>query len=68
MALWENALPKSPALKNLNDGVMRLGLGFKIVMFGSLVIYMTGCREDIYIQQSTSTEVGEPRFTGVDGF
>lgn len=33
-----------------------------------LLLIATGCREDIYIQQSTSTEVGEPRFTGIDGF
>lgn len=26
------------------------------------------CREDIYIQQSTSTEVEAPRFTAIDGF
>ena len=33
-----------------------------------LLLIATGCREDIYIQQSTSTEVEEPRFTGIDGF
>lgn len=33
-----------------------------------LLLIAIGCREDIYIQQSTSTEVGEPRFTGIDGF
>ncbi len=31
-------------------------------------LLLSGCREDIYIQQSTSTETEEPRFTGVDGF
>ena len=29
---------------------------------------LTGCREDIYIQPSTSTAVEPPRITGVDGF
>ena len=29
---------------------------------------LTGCREDIYIHPSTSTEVESPRITGVDGF
>lgn len=29
---------------------------------------LTGCREDIYIHPSTSTEVEYPRITGVDGF
>ncbi len=27
-----------------------------------------GCREDIYIQQSSSSSVDAPRFTGIDGF
>lgn len=34
----------------------------------TVIFASTGCREDIYIQQSTSTEVEKPRFTGVDGF
>lgn len=33
-----------------------------------LIAILTGCRGDIYIQQSTSTEVEAPRITGVDGF
>ncbi len=32
------------------------------------VAVLAGCREDIYIQQSTSSEVEQPRITGVDGF
>lgn len=44
---------------------------YRFVIIASLLLSlhaMTGCREDIYIQQSTSTEVEDPRFTGVDGF
>lgn len=43
----------------------------RFVIIASILLTLhsiTGCREDIYIQQSTSTEVEEPRFTGVDGF
>lgn len=44
---------------------------YRFVIIASLLLSLhalTGCREDIYIQQSTSTEVEDPRFTGVDGF
>lgn len=44
---------------------------YRFVIIASLLLSlhaMTGCREDIYIQQSTSTEVEDPRFTGIDGF
>lgn len=43
---------------------------FAIIFICSILLFLTstGCREDIYIQQSTSTEVEEPRFTGIDGF
>lgn len=45
---------------------MKLRLHF-ILLFVFVAI-LTGCRGDIYIQQSTSTEVEAPRITGVDGF
>lgn len=44
---------------------------YRFAIIASLLLSlhaMTGCREDIYIQQSTSTEVEDPRFTGIDGF
>ncbi len=34
----------------------------------ALLLSLAGCREDIYINVSSSTEVEYPRFTGVDGF
>ena len=33
-----------------------------------MLLPLVGCREDIYIFPSTSTEVETPRITGVDGF
>ena len=40
----------------------------QIVLVFMFVIALVGCRGDIYIQPSTSTEVEYPRITGIDGF
>ena len=42
--------------------------GVKIILVLVFVAVLSGCRGDIYIQPSTSTEVEPPRITGVDGF
>lgn len=39
-----------------------------VILLFVFVAIITGCRGDIYVQQSTSTEVEAPRITGVDGF
>lgn len=39
-----------------------------VILLFVFVAILTGCRGDIYVQQSTSTEVETPRITGVDGF
>lgn len=38
----------------------------QLILFISILL--TGCREDIYVQQSTSTKVDTPRVTGIEGF
>ncbi len=43
-------------------------LRLHVILLFVFVAILTGCRGDIYIQQSTSTEVEAPRITGVDGF
>ena len=40
----------------------------QIILALAFGIALVGCRGDIYIQPSTSTEVESPRITGVDGF
>lgn len=39
-----------------------------IIAFFIFLTTTTGCREDIYIQPSTSTEVEPPRITAIEGF
>ncbi len=39
-----------------------------ILFAGVLLFMMYSCREDVYISQSSSEGVDNPRFTGIDGF
>lgn len=62
MALLENVQPKYPASKVL---MIRIYLILSLIFS---VAILPSCREDIYIQQSTSSTVNPPNYSGVNGF
>lgn len=41
---------------------------YNILYLSIIVAILSGCREDIYIQQSSSSEVEQPQYSGIKGF
>lgn len=41
---------------------------YNILYLSIIIAILSGCREDIYIQQSSSSEVEQPQYSGINGF